>query len=53
MLGLALCRRAAEAAVIWFRKGLERAGHSEDEYQALRYEVWPLPLNSWERSIRR
>ena len=28
-----------EAAVIWFRKGLKAPGHSEDEYQALRYEL--------------
>jgi tetratricopeptide (TPR) repeat protein len=28
-----------EAAVIWFKKGLSAPGHSEDEYQALRYEL--------------
>lgn len=28
-----------KAAVIWFKKGLEAPGHSEDEYQALRYEL--------------
>jgi tetratricopeptide (TPR) repeat protein len=28
-----------EAAVIWFKKGLLAPGHSEDEYQALRYEL--------------
>ncbi len=28
-----------EAAVMWFRKGLSAPGHSEDEYQALRYEL--------------
>ena len=28
-----------EASVIWFRKGLLSPGHSEDEYQALRYEL--------------
>ena len=28
-----------EAAVIWFKKGLAAPGHSEDEYQALRYEL--------------
>ena len=28
-----------EAAVLWFRKGLSAPGHSEDEYQALRYEL--------------
>ncbi|HTG87511.1 MAG TPA: tetratricopeptide repeat protein [Pyrinomonadaceae bacterium] len=28
-----------EAAVMWFKKGLSAAGHTEDEYQALRYEL--------------
>jgi tetratricopeptide (TPR) repeat protein len=28
-----------EAAVMWFKKGLSSPGHSEDEYQALRYEL--------------
>ena len=28
-----------EAAVLWFRKGLQAPGHTEDEYQALRYEL--------------
>jgi tetratricopeptide (TPR) repeat protein len=28
-----------EAAVIWFKKGLSAPGYSEDEYQALRYEL--------------
>ncbi|HEY0366842.1 MAG TPA: tetratricopeptide repeat protein [Pyrinomonadaceae bacterium] len=28
-----------EAAVLWFKKGLQASGHSEDEYQALRYEL--------------
>ena len=28
-----------EAAVLWFKKGLLAPGHSEDEYQALRYEL--------------
>ncbi|HKR11103.1 MAG TPA: tetratricopeptide repeat protein [Pyrinomonadaceae bacterium] len=28
-----------EAAVIWFKKGLAAPGHTEDEYQALRYEL--------------
>ena len=28
-----------EAAVMWFKKGLGAPGHSEDEYQALRYEL--------------
>ncbi|HYX41145.1 MAG TPA: tetratricopeptide repeat protein, partial [Pyrinomonadaceae bacterium] len=29
----------ARAAAIWFRKGLAAPGHSEAEYQALRYEL--------------
>ncbi len=28
-----------EAAIMWFKKGLDAPGHSEDEYQALRYEL--------------
>jgi tetratricopeptide (TPR) repeat protein len=28
-----------EAAVSWFKKGLAAPGHTEDEYQALRYEL--------------
>ncbi|HYK22046.1 MAG TPA: hypothetical protein VEV42_15005, partial [Pyrinomonadaceae bacterium] len=28
-----------EASVLWFRKGLSAPGHTEDEYQALRYEL--------------
>ena len=28
-----------EAAALWFKKGLVAPGHSEDEYQALRYEL--------------
>lgn len=28
-----------DAAVLWFKKGLAAPGHSEDEYQALRYEL--------------
>ncbi len=28
-----------KAAVMWFRKGLDAPGHSQDEYQALRYEL--------------
>ena len=27
------------AAVVWFRKGLDAPGHTEDEYQALRFEL--------------
>lgn len=27
------------AAVLWFKKGIESPGHSEDEYMALRYEL--------------
>jgi len=26
-------------AAMWFKKGLETPGHTEDEYQALRYEL--------------
>jgi tetratricopeptide (TPR) repeat protein len=29
----------AKAAIVWFKKGLESPGHSEDVYQALRYEL--------------
>jgi len=29
----------ARAAALWFRKGLAAPGHSEEEYQALRYEL--------------
>jgi tetratricopeptide (TPR) repeat protein len=29
----------ARAAVIWFKKGLAAPNHTEDEYQALRYEL--------------
>lgn len=32
-------------AVMWFRRGLDAPGHSEDEYQALRYELG----NAYER----
>jgi len=28
-----------EAAIMWFKKGLAAPGHTEDEYQALRYEL--------------
>jgi len=28
-----------EAAIMWFKKGLGAPGHTEDEYQALRYEL--------------
>jgi tetratricopeptide (TPR) repeat protein len=28
-----------DAAVLWFKKGLQAPGHTEDEYQALRYEL--------------
>jgi tetratricopeptide (TPR) repeat protein len=28
-----------EASVMWFKKGLAAPGHSEDEYQALRYDL--------------
>ena len=40
MLGHCFVQKAMpEAAVMWFKKGLEAPGHSEDEYQALRYEL--------------
>ena len=26
-------------AVMWFKKGLDAPGHTEDEYQALRFEL--------------
>lgn len=28
-----------QVAAMWFRKGLDAPGHTEDEYQALRYEL--------------
>jgi hypothetical protein len=28
-----------QAAALWFRKGLDAPGQTEDEYQALRYEL--------------
>jgi len=40
MLGHCFIRKGMpEAAVLWFKKGLGAPGHSEDEYQALRYEL--------------
>ncbi|HEY2961230.1 MAG TPA: tetratricopeptide repeat protein [Pyrinomonadaceae bacterium] len=40
LLGHCLMQKGMpEAAVIWFKKGLSAPGHSEDEYQALRYEL--------------
>ena len=40
MLGHCFMRKGMpEAAVSWFKKGLAAPGHSEDEYQALRYEL--------------
>jgi tetratricopeptide (TPR) repeat protein len=40
MLGHCFMQKAMpEAAVIWFKKGLSAPGHTEDEYQALRYEL--------------
>ncbi len=40
MLGHCFMQKSMpEAAVIWFKKGLSAPGHSEDEYQALRYEL--------------
>jgi tetratricopeptide (TPR) repeat protein len=32
-------KNMARAAVLWFKKGLESPGHTEDEYLALRYEL--------------
>jgi len=32
-------KRMPEAGIMWFKKGLGAPGHSEDEYQALRYEL--------------
>jgi len=40
MLGHSFLQKGMpEAAVMWFKKGLAAPGHSEDEYQALRYEL--------------
>ena len=41
-----------EAAVLWFKKGLSAPGHSEDEYQALRYELASAyeQLGDWKRA---
>src|SRR5687767_187028 len=40
MLGHCFAQKGMpEAAVIWFKKGLSAPGHTEDEYQALRYEL--------------
>jgi tetratricopeptide (TPR) repeat protein len=40
MLGHCFVQKSLpKAAVIWFKKGLDAPGHSEDEYQALRYEL--------------
>ena len=40
MLGHCFLQKGmARAAVIWFKKGLDSPGHSEDEYLALRYEL--------------
>ncbi len=32
-------REMPQIAAMWFKKGLEARGHTEDEYQALRYEL--------------
>jgi tetratricopeptide (TPR) repeat protein len=32
-------KNLARAAVMWFQKGLAAKGHTQDEYQALRYEL--------------
>lgn len=34
-----LKKNMSRAAVIWFKKGLESPGHTEEEYLALRYEL--------------
>jgi tetratricopeptide (TPR) repeat protein len=40
MLGHCFMRKEMpDAAIMWFKKGLAAPGHSEDEYQALRYEL--------------
>ena len=40
MLGHCFIQKSMpEAAVLWFKKGLQAPGHTEDEYQALRYEL--------------
>ncbi|HVF56303.1 MAG TPA: tetratricopeptide repeat protein [Pyrinomonadaceae bacterium] len=40
MLGHCFMEKGLQrAAVMWFRKGLDAPGHTEDEYQALRYEL--------------
>jgi tetratricopeptide (TPR) repeat protein len=40
MLGHCFAQKGMpEAAVMWFKKGLSAPGHSEDEYQALRYDL--------------
>ena len=40
MLGQCFMRKdMVDAAIMWFKKGLGAPGHSEDEYQALRYEL--------------
>jgi len=32
-------KRLYQLAVMWFRKGVDTPGHTDDEYQALRYEL--------------
>lgn len=40
MLGHCFIRKdMPRAAILWFRKGLDAPGHSEEEYLALRYEL--------------
>ncbi|HEX8145548.1 MAG TPA: tetratricopeptide repeat protein [Pyrinomonadaceae bacterium] len=40
LLGHCFMRKGmARVAAIWFRKGLEAPGHTDDEYQALRFEL--------------
>ncbi|MDQ3684885.1 MAG: tetratricopeptide repeat protein [Acidobacteriota bacterium] len=40
LLGHCFMRKGmGQVAAMWFRKGLDTPGHTEDEYQALRYEL--------------
>lgn len=34
-----LQKKIPKLAIMWFKKGLQAQGHTEDEYQALRYEL--------------
>jgi tetratricopeptide (TPR) repeat protein len=39
LLGHCFLRKGMPRVAIWFKKGLEAPGHTEDEYQALRYDL--------------